>query len=356
MTNKPALNGADVGRVDRGFPWGDNNPTIHQRIGVAILIAIAAATLHFFRAAEHSGNSDFAIVWNAARLLLQGQNPYLLIGPNKLVDLPSVPYYPAPAFVAVIPFTWLSVHWASTAFIFISSALLAYGCTRDSWHLLPVFPSISFLTAAQLGQWAILFAAALYFPMIAALSIAKPQNALPVIASARTSRAMMFSLAGGTILVLLSFALLPHWLRDWWQLLRESRDFSSPLFQYAGVLVVAVLIRWRRPEAWLVFVAACLPQTWYPYNGLLLLFVAQTYREACILSLVSTAAWVAAALLSDGPARSPQVRAMLEAALIFGGYLPAAIAVIRRPNVGPAPFFLKSFGGKANAEERAFIT
>jgi len=285
-------------------------------------------------------------------LLLQGQNPYVSIGPHKLVDLPSVPYYPAPAFVAVIPFTWLPVHWASTVFIFLSAALLAYGCTRESWHLLPAFPSIAFLTAAQLGQWAILFAAALFFPVIAALSVAKPQNALPVIASARTSRTIVWALIGGAILLAASFALEPAWVTEWLHLVRDSHDFSPPLFQYVGILAAAVLIRWRRPEAWLVFVAACLPQTWYPYNGLLLLFVAQTYREACVLSLVSTAAWLAAALLSDGPARSPQVRSALEAALVFGGYLPAAIAVIRRPNRGPSPFFLKRFNRESNFEVR----
>jgi hypothetical protein len=304
------------------------------------VVATAAAAVHYFRAAEHAGHSDFATVWYGARLLLQRQNPYLLIGPGKPFEMPSPPYYPAPAFVAVIPLTLLSAHWASTVFIFLSAGLLAYGSTRESWHLLPVLPSVSFLTSAQLGQWAILFAAALYFPAISALAVVKPQNSVPVIAAARESRPLLFAVTGGAVLTAATFIFLPHWLSDWSRLVRQSHDFAVPLFQYTGVVVAAVLVRWRRPEAWLVLVAACVPQTWYPYNGLLLLLVAQTYHEACVLSLVSSAAWVAAALLSDGPARSPQVRSAQEAALIFGCYLPAAIAVIRRPNEGPPPFFL----------------
>ena len=90
-----------------------------------------------------------------------------------------------------------------------------------------------------------------------------------------------------------------------------------------------------------MFVAACLPQTWYPYNGLILLVVAATYREASVLSLVSSAGWILAFLIADGKPRSPETRAIMSAMLIAACYLPATIVVLRHSNVGPTPYWMR---------------
>jgi hypothetical protein len=101
---------------------------------------------------------------------------------------------------------------------------------------------------------------------------------------------------------------LPDWPREWLKLIGSTDYFTPPILRVGGVLVALVLVRWRRQEAWLIFIAACMPQTWYPYNGLLLLAVAATYREACVLSLFSSASWMAVYLFVPGEMRSEQTR------------------------------------------------
>ena len=328
-------------RQDAGFPWGDNRPTISQRAAFAVFISLIAALMHFVRAGETAGFSDFTSVWYGARFLLEGQNPYELIGPGRLVPTPSPPFYPAPAFVAAIPLTLFSAHWAGTVFVLLSSALLAWGSTADGWHRLPLFPSIAFLTSVQLGQWSVIFTAAAFIPALAFISIAKPQASLPVVVGNRSSTAFWWSVGGGAFLLAASLWLMPQWPGEWWSLFERTDHFAPPIARFGGIAICLVLLRWRRAEAWLVFVAACVPQTWYPYNSLILLIVAATYREACVLSLVSSFGWVIAALAGDGNTRSPESREIMGAILVAACYLPATIVVLRRPDEGSWPFWMR---------------
>jgi hypothetical protein len=307
---------------------------------VAIAIGIVAAVIHYFRAAENGGLSDFSTVWYGGKLLLEGQNPYDLIGPHKLIGLPSSVFYPVPALVVALPFTILPVHWAGTIFVFTSAALLAFGATRDGWYLLPIFPSISFFTSAQLGQWSMLMTAAAFIPALSFLAVAKPQAALPVIAASRQVTTWIAGFIGAIVLVIASFVLLPGWFASWWHALGTSDYFKVPVATMGGVAIALVMLRWRRPEAWLVFIAAAVPQTWYPYNGLVLLIVAATYREACFLSLVSSAGWLAAYLFFVGGWRSAESRFVLSSVLVALCYLPATLLILRRPNVGPSPLWI----------------
>ena len=306
--------------------------------------------MHYARAGEHGGYSDFSTVWFGARMLLDGHNPYNVIGPGRLVDLPSPPFYPATAFVAVIPFTIIPFHWASTVFVFVSTWLLAWGCTADSWHRLPIFPSIAFVTAVWFGQWSMLFTAAVFLPALSFFAVTKPQASLPVIAGSSVRSSFWWAAAGALVLTGVSFVLAPSWPGDWWSLLQGTDHFTPPIFQFGGVVIALVLLRWRRPEAWLVFIAACVPQTWYPYNGLILLTVGATYREVSVLSLVSSAGWIIAFIGGDGKPRSPETRRIMSAMLVAACYLPATIAVLRRPNSSRAPFWLPQRLGAAGGD------
>ena len=326
---------------DAGFPWGSNSPTVRQRILVATLIAIVAALMQYVRAGAVGGYSDFSTVWFGARMLLDGNNPYLSIGPGQLVEMPSPPYYPATAFVAAIPFTIFPFHWASTVFVFGSTWLLAWGCTADGWHRLPIFPSIVFATSAQMAQWSILFTAAVFVPPLAIFAAAKPQASLPVVAGSSRSSTFYWAAGGALVMIAVSFILMPGWVKDWTALLRETDHFTPPILRFGGPAIALVLLRWRRPEAWLVLAAACSPQTWYPYNALILLVVASTYREASILSIVSSAGWIIAYLAGDGKARSLVTREIMSGMLIAACYLPATIVVLRHPNIGPTPFWMR---------------
>lgn len=326
-----------------GFPWAEGVPTLRRRLQVALLIALAGAAAHYLRAAENLGVSDFTALWHGARFLFEGRDPYLLIGPSGQIVTPSPVYYPATAFVAVLPLSLLPFHLAGTTFVFISSFLLALGATKDGWHRLPMFPSIAFATSAQLGQWSIIMTAAVFIPVLAVLATAKPQASLPVIASSAVRATYVAAGIGAIVLIGASLLMLPGWPVEWWRLLGTTQYFVPPIMRFGGPAIALVLLRWRRREAWLVFIAACLPQTWYPYNGLLLLSIAATYREACVLSLVSSAGWLLTYLFLPGEMRTLETQAAWGGVLIATSYLPAVIAVLRRPAEGIAPLWYQWF-------------
>ena len=194
-----------------GFPWGKGTPSVSKRIVFAIAVGLVAFAMHYFRPSGNGGMSDFSGVWYGSGMLLHGNNPYPVIGPGRAIDLPSYLYYPGPALVAVAPFTLLPVGLAGAVFIFISAALLAYGATRDSWYLLPIFVSVPFMNAARLGQWSIILTAALFLPLLAFLSAAKPQTSLPVLFGAKSSKTLLFAALGAVLLTAVSFIMLPGW-------------------------------------------------------------------------------------------------------------------------------------------------
>jgi hypothetical protein len=332
-----------------GFPWGKGTPSITKRVIFAVAVGLVAFAMHYFRPSGNGGLSDFSGVWYGSGMLLHGENPYPVIGPGRAIDLPSYLYYPAPALVAVAPFTLLPVGFAGAAFIFISAALLAYGSTRESWYLLPMFVSVPFMNAARLGQWSIILTAALFIPWLAFLAAAKPQTSLPVLFGARSRKTILAAAAGAVLLTALSFILLPGWASSWLAELETSEHFRPPILSIGGAAILLVLLRWRRPEAWIVLSAACVPQTWYPYNTLILLAVACTYREACILSLLSSAGWLAGYYFAPGNSRLPETQMLFRNIMLAFCFLPAVIVVLRHRNEGTSPAWLRSIIPRTDA-------
>ena len=182
--------------------------------------------------------------------------------------------------------------------------------------------------------------AAVFIPSIALIAAAKPQSSAAIVGSSPSRLALFASLVGGFVLIGFSFVLLPHWFAEWRHMVGTTNYFVAPIARTGGVAIALVLLRWRRSDAWLVMIAACLPQTWYPYNGLLLLVVAETYREACALSLFSSAVWMMVYLLIPGEMRTDQTRELWGTLLVASSYLPATLLVLRRPNEGPSPWWL----------------
>ncbi|HKY98688.1 MAG TPA: glycosyltransferase family 87 protein [Gemmatimonadaceae bacterium] len=324
-----------------GFPWGKGKPSISKRIIFAIAIGLVAFAMHYFRPSGNGGLSDFSGVWYGSGMLLHGDNPYPVIGPGRAIDLPSNLYYPGPALVAVAPFTFLPVGLAGAVFIFVSAALLAYGATKDSWYLLPMLVSVPFMNAARLGQWSIILTAALFLPWLAFLAAAKPQTSIPVLFGARSSKTILAAIIGAVLLTVVSFILLPHWASAWLAELKTSEYFRPPILSFGGAAILLVLLKWRRAESWIILSAACVPQTWYPYNALVLLAVACTYREACILSLLSSAGWLAGYYFAPGNSRLPETQLLFRNIMLACGFLPALIVVLRRPNDAISPAWLR---------------
>jgi hypothetical protein len=141
------------------------------------------------------------------------------------------------------------------------------------------------------------------------------------------------------VLFAVSLFWLPSWPSEWLVRINAGNPLRAPLLNPLGCLVVLVLLRWRRPETWLVLVSAILPQTFMWYSALVLLTVAATYREACVLSLISTGGFLLASLaVYKGVSHLGIVTWTI---YVGASFLPAVIVILRRPNEGHGPFWLQ---------------
>jgi len=323
------------------FPWGSNNPTRRQRILVALCVAaVAMAGLAWQAHLRGHGRTDFGMIWFGARAMLAGANPYELVGPGLPFDWVYPLLYPGTALVAGIPFAWLSERDASVAFVGVSSFLFSYGITRRSWHLLPLFASEAFRQSVMAAQWSLIFTAALFLPWLAGLVAVKPQAGIPIVAST-SAQGLRAAAIGGLALLLISLALMPSWPMDWLTLIRGPTDHMRPrVLATGGILVLLLLARWRRPEAWLIIALACLPQTLASYNLLILLTVASTFKQAGALVLISTAGGYADPYLMHAEHTAEELHRFLANVEVATAYLPATLIVMRRPNSGDGPAWL----------------
>ncbi len=320
-----------------GFPWGSNTPTRHQRLIVALSIAcVSGAALYLHLVHFGQTRSDFSQALFGARALLHGADPYVLVGRGRVFESAWPIMYPATTYVAAIPFAPLPDRLASALFVTLSAFLLVYGSTAGTWHRLPMFASLAFTASVQFAQGSMLMTAMLFLPWLAVFAAVKPQSALPVILASPSALTIRAAIFGGVALLIPSLFLFPHWPVEWWAIVRAGEQLRPPLLRFGGVFISLVLLRWRRPEAWLVFVMACMPQSWAWYNVLMLLAIPLTYREACVLSLVSSiGALIAAYFLR--PLSPPESYPPWGAAMVAFAYLPATIAILRRPNQRSAP-------------------
>jgi hypothetical protein len=260
---------------------------MRRRLAIAIAIGIAAAVLCYVRLLQHGEYAaDFTLPLFGARWLLAGQNPYTSPYP---VDSPL--FYPLPAVLAALPFAPLPPELAGALFFGISSGLLAFGLTRDSWRPLLLFLSAPFLMALAWAQWPPLIMAAVLVPGLYPLAICKPNLGIPLMLTYPSRRGM--AVCAG--LLLLSLLILPTWPLDWLASLGRNRH-APPLLVLPGPLLLLALLRWRAPEARLLLLLALAPQRLFFSDQLPLWLIPASARETLALTLVSWLgffAWVA---------------------------------------------------------------
>ncbi|HYN80354.1 MAG TPA: hypothetical protein VES88_02555 [Gemmatimonadaceae bacterium] len=317
-------------------------PTLRARLIIATAIALVGAYLiHVEYGRLPNFHTDFGMAWFGASALANGDNPYSLIGPGRAFDYGWPLIYPATALVAVMPLMALSEHAAAIIFVAISTFLLAFGVTRNGWHLLPLFVTEPYANSARLGQWSILLTAFLFFPWVGLVLAAKPQTAIPLLLATQSRKALVFALIGGVVLTGISLALFPGWPLVWIEGVRNARFMDPPITRFGGFLVLLALLRWRRPEAWLIVALACMPQAWGWYNTLPLFTIPATWRESVAMAVVATAgAWIAGSSLHP-VASLAALYDWIGMLIVFSVYLPATVLVLRRPNSGPSPAWLR---------------
>jgi hypothetical protein len=316
-------------------------------VAVALACGIGAAlfTLHARGLAVAAGApaSDFAQVWTGARALLAGHDPYAVVGPGKAFDWPAPLLYPLPALLLALPVAWLPLWAAEMTFVGASVAALAFALTRAAWWPLLALASGAALYSYQVVQWAPLVTVAALVPWAGALAVAKPTIGLAVLAY----RPRPVALASAALLLGVSLVVMPAWPLAWWAALHAPWDASMAggaavtatggmyralVMQPGGVLALAALARWRRPEARVLVALACVPITLLPYDLLPLALVCRRRVELLAFG-VGTALVTAVRWLPAPHERASFTRVGLS--LVWLVVLPLVVLVLRRPNVAP---------------------
>jgi hypothetical protein len=312
-------------------------------------LALAAALLSgakaFLWISGQTKPRDFDQIWFAARAFLAGRNPYAEIGPGLAFNWPAPLYYPLTAVLSVAPLAPIPRPIAGVLFAAIASGAFVWASTHKSIAPAVVITSASAALAAETVQWSPLLGAAFGIPWLGFVLCAKPTVGFAIWAARPTKVAFFEILA----LVAASLLLFPGWPAEWIAALRHTSlatpggtPYLSPVRTLAGSLTLALLLRWRRPEARLILALACVPQTPLLYETVPLFLVPLSIVEGGILWAGS---WVAALWIARaGPYGSDLARFTASArAISWCLYLPCVVMVLRRPNEGELPARLEKW-------------
>jgi hypothetical protein len=325
-----------------------------------ILVAgvLAALGCIYFAHVEHTQlpyTADLDDQLYGARFLLEGRNPYALIGRGRAVQWRWGLSYPAPTLVALVPLARLSLPTARLVFVGITSFLFLYalGCLRGAWRFLAVLSKPYQASLLQV-QWGFLFAAAWVLPAVAALAIVKPNIGVAVVCARLKSPWLIAALAGGTVLLIASVALLPTWPRDWVTSLGMDPTRRFALSRPGGFLLVLAALKWRRPEARLLLALSIIPQTLGQYDALLLFFIPDRASECIALVALSHFAYLMNIAADPKTINEAVVNSGVHVVVFI--YLPALAMVLRRPNEGLVPLWLENMSGRLPAWLRGRAT
>lgn len=307
-----------------------------MRVTIALAIGVFACVISWV--ATHRpgfGTPDFHWWWVGARALLDGQDPYETV--PRVIGGQFRLFHPLPAVVLTIPLALLQPDVALSVFSGVSTAILAFVATRDSYHRLPMFLSASFAHAAVMGQWSLLLTAAVLMPPLAVLGAVKPNVGIAMLGQSLSWRAALAM----TTFAALTLVLMPGWPREWLAQLPDSPYHFSPLRTPVGFLTLLALLKWRRPEARLLAILGMVPQSPFVYEALPLFLIPQTRSQTYALVIGSDLA-LGAYLYTKGMPESAFYR-INGIAVVVGMYLPAVALVLRRPNEGTLPEMFERF-------------
>lgn len=317
---------------------------LSTRIRASLLCAAFGFALAYGSMSRPGLPGDFLYWRTAAQALLRGQDPYQVI-PAIAPDRFRSPFlYPLPAAVATIPFVAFHYAQGGALFVALSAGLLAYGLSRDGLYRLAVFVSAPFIVSATSGTWSPILAAVAMLPALGFLACVKPN--LGVASFVYAPRWGM--ILGSGMFVLASLILLPTWPRDWWHAaLGSTARHGIPLLTPAGPLVLLALTRWRQREARLLLVFACLPQSLYFYDQVVLWLIPRDATEAFAYTALSQLMLIAWGLFTMLAWRHGSW--VLVAAL----YLPPLVMVLRHPNTGEVPAWMDRLAARMSVARRS---
>ncbi|MBL0172263.1 MAG: hypothetical protein IPP90_16370 [Gemmatimonadaceae bacterium] len=180
-------------------PSPDATPVaLKHRIWTAIAIGLASGAFCWLCSLRPGSVADYSYAHSAARLFLDGQNPYLVMGTGaQALANETTLYYPFTAVLAALPLARLPLGVASAIFLGISAALLAFFITRDGLWRIHIFASSSFVVAALLAQYSPLVMLMAFTPMAGMLAALKPNIGLALFVRRPSVRAALGAAAFG---------------------------------------------------------------------------------------------------------------------------------------------------------------
>ncbi|HEY6649572.1 MAG TPA: hypothetical protein VI217_21015 [Mycobacterium sp.] len=254
---------------------------------VASIGVLAGVAMYVASVARGTGAGDMAWPLQAARDIIAGHDPY--VQPVTVDDAGNQwPTNPVTTAMPFLPFTWAPDAVIAAVFFGAMSALLAYGLTKEGklWPLL-TFASPAYVACVVYAQWAPLILATYYLPQLLPLALVKPSIALPVLLTRLNLKRALACAA----VIAATFILCPWWWPPDW-LVPSMKVYSgfTPILTLPGILVLLALIRWRDRRAWILVIAALVPQR-IVYDQLILWLVPQNAKRSLLLSASLVAAY-----------------------------------------------------------------
>lgn len=234
------------------------------RIALSAAIGIGSGAFCWYLMKHlHQDAADFRWALHLVHRLLARQNPY---------DTP-LEQYPLPAGLFALPFVRLQPELAAGIFWGISSSLLAFGLTRHGYTRLLIFLAYPYWAGIITVQWSPIIAASVFFPLLSPVTMAKPQIGLPVF----LTRLSLKGLLACVVVAILSLVVMPNWP---WLWLRQTGNYEHfiPLLVLPGPLLLLALLRYRERDAWLLLLAAIMPQRWF-FDSFILWLIPQSRRQ-----------------------------------------------------------------------------
>lgn len=274
--------------TDASLP-NEDSPGIRRRVLAAAVVGGLAGTFAWFMAQRAGSMPDFAYPHTAARIFLEGQNPYAIMAerPGSPPPYDGPFYYPFTLVLAVLPLAGVTMAVATGVFFGFSSALLAYLVTRDGLWRLHLFASAPFVMAAALGQFSPLLMAMAFSPVLGFLATLKPNLGLALFARRPTWQAVV----GSLVAIVVSLLVFPTWPLDWLKSvgsdLTDRHAHSIPVTVAGGFLLLLAVVAWKRAEGRLLLVLSLVPQQLYFYDQLPLWLIPRTRNESILLTAAS---------------------------------------------------------------------
>ena len=308
------------------------------RLPISLLLGILAGFLTYVIAVKQPQDSDILLLRAAAAAIVHGESPYAAI--TGLT-------YPLPGLVLITPLALVPPGFACALFTFVGTTAFAWALMEQGYAPLLGFFSPGMLFAAQVGQWSPLFAGAVAVAPLGVFLIVKPHVGLATFAA----RPTWWAVAGALVSVAIAFAVQPTWIHDWRASMalagvsvgavQTASPYNAPVALTGGVLVLLALSKWRRPEARLLVVLACVPQSLLLYEIVPLALIPRGWKQATTYLVLSHVVWRILRFENPWPVKAEYLNAS-GTLIMLAIFLPLTAMVLKRPNEGELPAWLET--------------